>query len=248
MVLGVFDSGLGGLTVLKEILKNNSYSRIVYFGDTARLPYGDKDIETLRLYAKDDIAFLRSKGVDEIVVACGTVSSTVLNEIKGDYDFKIEGIIDAAVNGAIIATKNNKIGVIATNATINTHVFKKRIENIYEVACPKFVPLIENDLIDSVQMDEALNEYLGGLKQEGIDTLILGCTHYPLLADKINAYFNGKVTMINSGSVLSKELFNGEKKDPVVEFYASGDIDSFKKHASKFLNLDQIRGSYAFYK
>ncbi len=245
MVLGIFDSGLGGLSVLKEILKNNSYSRIVYFGDTARVPYGDKDKETLRKYAIEDIAFLKEKNVDEIVVACGTVSSTVLNEIKDDYDFKIEGIIDAAVKGALSVTNNNKIGVIATSATINTHVFKQRIENIYEVACPKFVPLIEKDMIDSRQMDEALDEYLGDLKIAGIDTLILGCTHYPLLSNKITAYFDNKVNLINSGTVLSKELFNGEKIEPLVEFYVSGDVDDFKKHASRFLD---IRGNYAFYK
>ena len=245
MILGIFDSGLGGLTVLKEILKNNSYSRIVYFGDTARVPYGDKDKDTLRKYAIEDIAFLKEKGVDEIVVACGTVSSTVLNEIKDDYDFKIEGIIDAAVKGALDVTKNEKIGVIATSATINTHIFRNKIENIYEVACPKFVPLIENNLIDSKQMEKALDEYLSGLKLAGIDTLILGCTHYPLLKDKIDAYFDGKVSLINSGTVLSKELFSGDKKEAVVEFYVSGDIDSFKKQASRFLD---IRGNYAFYK
>ena len=245
MILGIFDSGLGGLTVLKEILKNNSYSRIVYFGDTARVPYGDKDKDTLRKYAIEDIAFLKGKGVDEIVVACGTVSSTVLNDIKDDYDFKIEGIIDAAVKGALDVTKNEKIGVIATSATINTHIFRNKIENIYEVACPKFVPLIENNLIDSKQMEKALDEYLSGLKLAGIDTLILGCTHYPLLKDKIDAYFDGRVNLINSGTVLSKELFSGDKKEAVVEFYVSGDIDSFKKQASRFLD---IRGNYAFYK
>ncbi len=245
MVLGVFDSGLGGLSVLKEILNNNSYDRIVYFGDTKRVPYGDRDVDTLRRFAKEDIAFLRSKGVDEIVVACGTISSTVLDEIKGDYDFRIEGIIDALVKGAVSASKNHKIGVIATSATINTHVFKKRIDGILEVACPKFVPLIESDNIDSEQMDEALDEYLLPLKKEGIDTLILGCTHYPLLTEKINAYFDNKVTLINSGVILSKELFNGNKKEPVVEFYASGDMEDFRQHASRFLD---IRGNYAFYK
>lgn len=245
MILGVFDSGLGGLTVLREILKNNSYERIVYFGDTKRLPYGDKDVDTLNRYAKEDIAFLTDKGVDEIVVACGTVSSTVLDEIKGDYNFRIEGIIDSAIAGAFAASKNNKIGVIATSATINTHVFKKRIDGILEVACPKFVPLIEDDKISSKEMDEAIDEYLSVLKRAGVDTLILGCTHYPLLTDKINAYFDGKVALINSGTVLSKKLFNGDKKEPIVEFYASGDIDDFKKRASKFLD---IRGNYAFYK
>lgn len=245
MILGVFDSGLGGLTVLKEILNNNCYERIVYFGDTKRLPYGDKDIDTLRRYAKEDIAFLKDKGADEIVVACGTISSTVLDEIKGDYDFRIDGIIDAAVKGALAKSKNHKIGVIATSATINTHVFKKKIDGILEIACPKFVPLIEADKIDSREMDETIDEYLFGLKEAGIDTLILGCTHYPLLKDKINAYFDNKVVLINSGTVLSEELFDGNKKDADVELYASGDIDDFKRRASKFLD---IRGNYAFYK
>ena len=130
MILGIFDSGLGGLTVLKEVLVNNSFDRIVYYGDTARVPYGDKDIDTLRKYARDDITFLLEKKCDEIIVACGTVSSTVLNEIKDDYDIKISGIIDAACKGAINVSKNKKIGVIATSATINTHVFKNNLKDM----------------------------------------------------------------------------------------------------------------------
>ncbi len=235
MILGIFDSGLGGLSVLKEILKNNSYERIVYFGDTLRVPYGDKDYNTLKQYAIDDIAFLKSKGVDEIVVACGTVSSMVLNDIKNNYDIRIEGIIDAAIVGALQATKNNKIGVIATSATISTHVFKKRINDIVEVACPKFVPLIEKDLIDSDQMDEAFKQYLSVFKDKDIDTLILGCTHYPLLTDKLNDYFDGKVNLINSGAILSEKLFNGKKIEPTIELYASCNEDDFKKRANKFL-------------
>ncbi len=250
MILGIFDSGLGGLTVLKEVLVNNSFDRIVYYGDTARVPYGDKDIDTLRKYARDDITFLLEKKCDEIIVACGTVSSTVLNEIKDDYDIKISGIIDAACKGAINVSKNKKIGVIATSATINTHVFKNNLKgyDVYEVACPKFVPLIENNLIDSKQMDDYIDEYLSIFKKENIDTLILGCTHYPLLANKINKYFGGKVSLVNSGTVLSKEVNKIEYKVPKVDFYVSGDLDSFENNASRFLDLDKLRGNYAFYK
>ncbi len=250
MILGIFDSGLGGLTVLKEVLVNNSFDRIVYYGDTARVPYGDKDIDTLRKYARDDITFLLEKKCDEIIVACGTVSSTVLNEIKDDYDIKISGIIDAACKGAINVSKNKKIGVIATSATINTHVFKNNLKgyDVYEVACPKFVPLIENNLIDSKQMDDYVDEYLSIFKKENIDTLILGCTHYPLLANKINKYFDGKVSLVNSGTVLSKEVNKIEYKVPKVDFYVSGDLGSFENNASRFLDLDKLRGNYAFYK
>ena len=250
MILGIFDSGLGGLTVLKEVLVNNSFDRIVYYGDTARVPYGDKDIDTLRKYARDDITFLLEKKCDEIIVACGTVSSTVLNEIKDDYDIKISGIIDAACKGAINVSKNKKIGVIATSATINTHVFKNNLKgyDVYEVACPKFVPLIENNLIDSKQMDDYIDEYLSVFKKENVDTLILGCTHYPLLANKINKYFGGKVSLVNSGTVLSKEVNKIEYKVPKVDFYVSGDLDSFENNASRFLDLDKLRGNYAFYK
>lgn len=246
MVLGIFDSGLGGLSVLKEILKNNSFERIVYFGDTARVPYGDKDIETLRQYGKDDIDFLVSKGCDVIIGACGTISSTVLNDLAKNYDLKIVGIIKAAALGAKKATVNNKIGIIATSATVNTHVFKKELSDydVVEVACPKFAPLIEKDMIDSLEMDEAIDEYLGVLKEAGIDTLVLGCTHYPLLSEKIDKYFDHKVKLINSGTILNNELNEGDYKEPVVDFYVSGDLDSFKKQAKKFLDID---GRYSFH-
>lgn len=242
MVLGVFDSGLGGLTVLKEILKNNSYEKIIYYGDTLRVPYGDKDKDTLFKYAKDDIKFLKDKGVNEIVVACGTISSNVLDDIKDDYDFNIYGIIDAACTGAKEKTKNNKIGVIATAATINTHIFKNKLEGyeVYEVACPKFTPLIEADKIDTPEMDKAIDEYLSTLKENNIDTLILGCTHYPLLSDKIDKYFNNSIYLINSGTVLSKELNKGSIVKPELEFYVSGNKEFFKMKAKKFLDVKEL--------
>ena len=238
MILGVFDSGLGGLTVLKEIIKNNSFDKIIYFGDTKRMPYGNKDIDTLYKYGKDDIEFLLNKGVDKIVVACGTISSNVLPTIKDKYDKEIIGIIDAACLGAKKATINNKIGVMATSATINTHIFKEKLKDfkVVEVACPKLVPLIES----GEGVDDALNEYLSVFKKEEVDTLILGCTHYPLLYDKIDKYFNGKVRLINSGEVLSLKLNNGDYKKPELEFYVSSDVLGFKLKAKRFLNVEEL--------
>lgn len=247
MNLGVFDSGLGGLTVLKEILKNNSFAKIVYFGDTARVPYGDRDRETLFKFAKEDISFLRSKGVDEIVIACGTISSNVLNDIKGDYDFPLTGIIDAACKDALNKTKNKKIGVIATKATINTGAFKNKLlelDNnleVSEVACPKLTILIEQGKINTKEMDEALNEYLCNFKD--IDTLILGCTHYPLLSDKINDYFKNKVNLINSGTVISQEIFKGDTVKPEIEFYVSGDKETFIENGKKFLDIPELNNT-----
>ena len=245
MVLGIFDSGLGGLTVLKEIIKKNCFDKIIYLGDTKRVPYGDKDVDTLCKYGKDDIDFLINRGAEIVVVACGTISSNVLPFIKDKYDQKILGIIDAACFGAKKATINNKIGVMATSATINTHIFEKELKDYYvvELACPRLVPLIEDDLIDSEEMDVVLDEYLSVFKKEGIDTLILGCTHYPLLSEKINKYFDNKVRLINSGEVLSLKLDNGDYKKPNLEFYVSGDVSDFKLKAKKFLNIKELENT-----
>ena len=242
MILGIFDSGLGGLTVLREIIKNNSYDKIIFFGDTKNLPYGEKDKETLLKLTRFNIDFLRSKGVDEIVVACGTVSSNALDDVKDDYDFRIMGIIDVLCDEAVKQTINNKIGVIATEATIKTHIFSKKIKDkeVYEIACHKFTPLIEKGMIDSKEMDEAIDEYLRPLKEKDIDTLILGCTHYPLLEDKIRTYFNKPINLINSGIEIAEELFTGEIKVPEIEFYVSGDKEEFKEHSKRFIDLKEI--------
>lgn len=250
MILGIFDSGLGGLTVLKEILKNNSFDKIIYYGDTARVPYGDKDLNTLRKYGKDDIDFLISKGADLIVAACGTISSTVLDDISKAYDLKIIGIIDALVKGAKKATKNSKVGIIATKATCNSHIFKMKLKGyeVFEKACPKLVPLIENNMIDTKEMTKALDEYLNDFKKEHIDTLILGCTHYPLLTKQIDAYFQSQVKLINSGTVLACELNKNSYKEPIVDFYVSKDIDAFKEKANIFLDLTNLKGKYSFQK
>ena len=240
MILGLFDSGLGGLTVLKEIINKCAYEKIIYLGDTKRLPYGEKSKEELLDIAKDNIDFLISKNVDEIVVACGTVSSNVLEDLKKIYDIKIIGIIDVLCKGAIKETKNNKIGVIATSSTISTHIFKDKLDNyeVYEMACPLFTPLIEKGMIDSKEMDEAIDSYLKPLKEKEIDTLIFGCTHYPLLKEKIKKYFDYPINLINAGEYILDELENKEIKNSLLEFYTSGNEKEFEENSKRFLDID----------
>ena len=242
MILGVFDSGLGGLTVLKEIIKNSTYDKIIYFGDTARLPYGDKDRKTLLAYARQDVEFLMDKGAEEIVIACGTVSSNVLDDLKKEYKLPLIGIIDVLAKEAMEKTANHKIGVIATPATVRTGIFTGKISgnDVYEVGCQKFTPLIEKDMIDSKEMDEAIAEYLGPLKKADVDTLIMGCTHYPLLEKKIRKHFVKPLNIISSGTVLARELCHGEIKKPELEFYVSGDPKDFMKKARRFADVKEI--------
>ena len=242
MVLGVFDSGLGGLTVLREIIKNCSYDKVIYYGDTARLPYGDKDQDTLIRYAREDMDFLIEKGADEIVMACGTICSNTLDEVKDEYPIRIIGIIGVLCKEALRKTVNKKIGVIATPATIRTKIFTKKMEgaDVYEIACKKFTPLIEKGMMDSDEMDEAIAEYISPLKEAHIDTQILGCTHYPLLMDKISEYLGYPVNFINSGVILAEEFNNGETKKPELEFYVSGDEEFFKEKAKTFLDIPEI--------
>lgn len=241
MILGIFDSGIGGLTVLKEILKKNSFDKIIYFGDTARLPYGEKSKEELLDIAKENVDFLLSKGAEKIVIACGTVSSNVLEELKKDYNIEIIGIVDALIEGAKEKTINNKIGIIATSATIKTHIFKNKLNgyHVYEMSCPKFTPLIESGKLDSKEMNDAINEYLKPLKDEGVDTLILGCTHYPILSKKIKKYFDYPINLINSGVIIADNLFDGKIKNPELEIYCSGSIEDFKNN-SKYLEIENI--------
>ena len=242
MILGVFDSGLGGLTVLKEIIKKNTYDRIVYLGDTLRVPYGDKDRDTLLAYAREDVDFLLAKGADRIVIACGTVSSNVLDELKKEYDTDIIGIIDVLCEEGRRRTRNGKIGVIATPATIRTHIFKEKLKDleVYEMPCEKFTPLIESGMIDSPEMDEAIAAYIGPLKEKGIDTLLMGCTHYPLLEKKIRNYFKEPLDIVNSGTVLKEELAVGEIKKPELEIYVSGDTESFREKAVLLCDIKEI--------
>ena len=207
--LGVFDSGLGGLTVLNEVCKYNSGLDVVYFGDTARVPYGSRTVETINRYAEQDVRFLLSQGVQAILIACGTVSTNCLPALKKSFSLPIVGVIDAGCQAALQASKTKRIGVIGTRATVNSHAYERRIRELcpeaktWGVECPLFVPLIENGFApDDPIMEMTVERYLSAFQGTGVDTVIMGCTHYPFLANTLERHMPD-VTFVNVGKAIS---------------------------------------------
>lgn len=252
--IGVFDSGLGGLTAVKELLNVLPNEKIVYFGDTGRVPYGNRSRETIFKYAMQDANFLLSKNVKIVVAACGTVSS-VASKLGGILQVPFTGVVEPTAKAAVNATKNGKIGVIGTTATINSNSYKKEIERInpmlsvYQKDCPLFVPLVENDFISKEDPITymVVERYLEGLKKQGIDTLILGCTHYPLLKAVISAVMGNSVTLIDSGRETAlyastllegNNLLNKKTKTGGCDFYVSDRVEGFSTVAGLFLGRD----------
>lgn len=201
--IGVFDSGIGGLTVTREIMRQLPDERIVYFGDTARLPYGSKSQGTVIRFSEQIIRFLRTKDVKAIVIACNTASSYALEAVRRSEDIPIIGVINAGARAAVSATKNGKIGVIGTEGTISSQAYSAVLKEmkpgveVFGKACPLFVPLVEEGLFHDRVTDEIASRYLSVLKEKYIDTLVMGCTHYPLLRSTIARTMGDDVTLIN---------------------------------------------------
>ena len=210
--VGVFDSGVGGLTVAREIMRQLPGERIIYFGDTARVPYGSKSKDTIVRYSRQIIRFLCTKGVKAIVIACNTASAYALEAVSAESDLPIIGVIDAGARTAVSATRNGKIGVIGTEGTIGsgiyTEVMKKLRPDIEVVGkpCPLFVPLVEEGLLHDSVTDEIASRYLSVLKGKYIDTLVLGCTHYPLLRSTLQRLMGDEVTLVNPAYETALEL------------------------------------------
>ncbi len=210
--IGVFDSGVGGLTVVREIMRQIPNERIVYFGDTARVPYGSKSKEVVTRYSRQIIRFLRTQNVKAIVIACNTASAMALEEIEKEIDIPIIGVVRPGAKVAADATHNGKIGVIATDATIGSNVYLEYIQQINPnvqvigKACPLFCPLIEEGLLKDPVTDEIAMRYLTELIDIDIDTLILGCTHYPLIRSTVGNIMGEKVTLVNPAYETAREL------------------------------------------
>lgn len=211
-MIGIFDSGLGGLIVVKAILKK-SRMPILYFGDTARVPYGTKSREVILKYSIENTKFLIEKGAKAIVIACNTSSAIATEELRKRFKKPIFEVIGPAVKAALKITKKGKIGVIATPATIKSGAYQKRIEKfskgkikVYGRACPLIVPLIEEGLLDDNITRELLRRYLKPLKQKKVDVLILGCTHYPLIESLISEEMGKKVKIISSAEAVVGKL------------------------------------------
>jgi len=223
-MIGVFDSGVGGLTVVKEIFKYLPEYQIIYFGDTARLPYGTKGADFVKKYSEKIAQWLLERGAKVIVVACNTSSAWAADSLKQKFpNVPIFEMIIPAVKTAVKITKNKKIGIIGTPGTIKSGVYKKKLAELdgglkfYSKACPLFVPLVEEGLVDGKITTEIAKRYLAELKKDKIDSLILGCTHYPLLKNTIAKVMGKKVSIINPAEAITKDLKEFLKNNPAVE-------------------------------
>lgn len=248
--IGVFDSGLGGLTAVKQIMKELPNENIIYFGDTGRVPYGTRSPDTILKYTRGDIRFLNSFNVKIIVIACGTASSVALPHVKEEFDTPIVGVVDAAVYKAVRSTKNKKIGIIGTPGTIKSGAYEKLIKaennelKTYTMACPLFVPLVENGHFDTPVTKLVVDEYLREIRNAGVDTLILGCTHYPLLKRTIGEYMGESVTLIDPGAEVAKYLKKmlsdsmqhaEQKEESQYSYYVSDNVEGFEELGGIFL-------------
>ena len=211
--IGVFDSGFGGLTVAREIMCQIPNEKIVYFGDTARVPYGTKSRATILKYSKQIVRFLQTKEVKAIVVACNTASALALEEIRRELEIPILGVIKPGAKIAANTTQNGKIGIIATQATIQSKIYTHFIQDlnpeltVVGKACPLFVPIVEEGtFLNDPILDAIANRYLDEVKQYDIDTLILGCTHYPLLQSTLGRLMGENVTLVNPAYETAREL------------------------------------------
>lgn len=251
--IGVFDSGVGGLTVVREIMRQIPNEKIVYFGDTARVPYGSKSKETVTRFSKQIVRFLQTFQVKTIVVACNTASAYALDELEKEIDIPIIGVVKPGAKAAVEATRNGKIGVIATEATIGSKIYSKYITQlntdatIYGKACPLFVPLVEEGLWQDPVTDEIARRYLAELIDIDIDTLILGCTHYPLIRSTLGRIMGENVTLVNPAYetarelkelLLEKNLLNQEEPklgENRYQFYVSDGAEKFKRFANSII-------------
>lgn len=223
-MIGIFDSGVGGLTVVKEVFKHLPEHQIIYFGDTARLPYGTKGADFVKKYSEKITEWLLGKGAKIIIIACNTSSAWASDFLKEKFKTTpIFEMIEPAIAEALKATKNGKIGIIGTPGTIRSGVYEKKLKNknskleIYTQPCPLLVPLVEEGLLDDKITIEIIKRYIDPLKEQGIDTLILGCTHYPLLKEIIEKTIDSGIKVINPAESLAKEVKKYLENNPAVE-------------------------------
>ena len=253
--VGVFDSGVGGLTVAREIMRHLPNENIVYFGDTARVPYGSKSKDNIIRYSRQIIHFLKTKGVKAIVIACNTASALALDVVREESDIPIIGVVEPGARAALDVTVSKKIGVIGTEATIRSSMYEKIIQGIdpeavvIGKACPLFVPLVEEGFAKHQVTKEIIDFYLSSFLETDIDSLILGCTHYPLLRSRIREYVGGKMTLVNPAYETAMDLkklleergmenTGEEQAHASYSFYVSDAADKFKQFANSILPYD----------
>ncbi|OQP06370.1 glutamate racemase [Geobacillus sp. 46C-IIa] len=247
--IGVIDSGVGGLTVAKEIMRQLPKERIIYLGDTARCPYGPRPVEEIRQFTWQMIHYLRQYPLKMLVIACNTATAVVLDEVRAKIDIPVLGVVHPGARAALKATKSGHIGVIGTVGTVRSKAYEKALQSINphvrveSLACPKFVPLVESGDFEGEKAVAIVAESLAPLRPRPIDVLILGCTHYPLLAPLIRAYMGKKVKLICSGDETAREvstilhhshlLYTG-RREPEHLFFTTGSKELFEKISGKW--------------
>lgn len=252
--IGVFDSGIGGLTVVKAILEVLPNEPLLYLGDTARTPYGTKSAEVVSRYSFENTEFLVARGIKALVVACNTSCAIALESLRERYDLPVVGVLEPGARAAATTTRNGKIGIIGTEATIRSGCYTRALRRIrpdfeiYTRACPLFVPLAEEGWIDNEVARSSAELYLSSMRKSGIDTLILGCTHYPLLADVIQDTMGSDVRLVDSATstasavqeALASRALAGDGPPSSPSFFVTDSPDRFVKVGSRFLgaNID----------
>jgi glutamate racemase len=246
--VGIFDSGVGGLTVVRAVLDLLPHESVVYFGDQARMPYGPRPLAEIKTFAREIAAYLLSRDVKMLVVACNSVEVAAIEDLTERSGIPVVGVIDPGVRAGLRATRNGRIGVIGTEATIASRAYERAIRELngaelFSAACPAFVPFVESGDTTSDELLEAARGYLQPLTEAGVDTLILGCTHYPLLSGLLQIVMGPDVVLISSAEETAKDVYailidegiSSDDSIPTHEFLCSGDPAAFLALASRFL-------------
>ena len=254
--VGVFDSGIGGLTVAQEVIRQLPHESVLYFGDTARVPYGPKSSDTVRRYSREIASFLQEEGVKSIVIACNTATAHALNVLRAEFEMPVIGVVEPGARAAVAATKEGRIGVIGTVGTVKSGAYERAIRAIdpdvfiTARACPLFVPLVEEGWTDHEATRLIAHEYLEPLIAADIDTLVLGCTHYPLLKPLLREVLGDDVRLIDSAeetaaetarTLAAADISAPQDADPTYRFVASDDPLQFLQLGQRFLG-DTIEG------
>lgn len=252
--IGVFDSGVGGLTVVRELIRQLPSENVVYFGDTARVPYGSKSQKTIIGYTRQIIHFLKTQNVKAIVIACNTASAFALDAVASEVDIPMIGVVRPGASVAANATVNGNIGVLGTEGTVNSGIYTRVLHehnpalNVIGKACPLFVPLVEEGLWEDPVTDEVASRYLKPMKESNIDTLILGCTHYPLIRSTIRRLMGDGVTLVNPAyetavslrRLLKQEGIYRNSGIPEYHFYVSDGAEKFSSFANSILPVELV--------
>jgi glutamate racemase len=250
--IGIFDSGVGGLTVLRAVRERLPRESVIYLGDTARVPYGTKSRVTIEHYAVEDAGFLVRKGVKMLVVACNTISAMARERLRAEFNVPLLSVLGPGARMAARVTRNGRVGVIATEATVESGAYRRAIREscgdceveIFSYACPLFVPLVEEGETESQVARLIAEQYLAPLRAEGIDTLVLGCTHYPLLKRVINETMGAGVTLVDSAEATAEEtaqllatrgLLNQSPEAGASRFYVTDAAGRFHRIAERIL-------------